>query len=206
MAAIALINKLLGGLFGSDTTVRTEEIAKLMGTIGEFAGANGDFADFDPTTFEKRFAEFDFANQQEGLQGFTTLMKGLEADKSLPLNGAGVRRALDAATQLGQRQESVIACARKLRERAGTKLASGLDLPEVHRAVADELETCSVPPEWAGKRGVYFQQLDLLKNDDIVNCSFAVAMQQGNVSDEKLAAANLPTLAGCKVLQHLLAP
>lgn len=210
MKAIEIINKLFGGLFGGDTSTRNEEISKLMGTLGEFAGVTGDFAKFDPSTFEKRFAEFSFRDPQEGLDAFMKLLQGLEKEsKNLGLDRDGIHRALKTAKSLQGRYDGVASCVKQLYAHA-TQLISaaggGGDLKDTLEALNPKLVQCPHPLEIVTPEQLsqHFQELQLLQGEDLVNCALAIAAARSGIAADKLRQANLLTADHCPVIHALL--
>ncbi len=206
-AAIGLINSILGGLFGSDPEVRNEEITKLMGAVGEFAGVNGDFAGFDEASFAARFAEFDFRDPEEGAQAFVKLLEQLKASGAI--KSEGVQRALDAARGLQKRFDQVSSCAKTLHDTARKSAGdgSGVDLKLVFAKTSDLLATC-VPADIKAKgeeaASRYFQNLPLLKGNDLVGCVFAIAVTDAGVKPERLSEGHFPSPESCEATRALL--
>jgi hypothetical protein len=209
MTAIDVINKLLGGMFRGGKTTRNEEFNKLLATIGEFAGASGDFARFTPSGFETRFAEFGFSDPEEGLDAFTKLLEGLEHETNLHLDPKGLGLALNTAKSLKGRYDQAARCVKQLATRATNFFGAGHEDPDfvkVLNSLGQVLAQCPLLLEIANpdQRSKAFQELDLLKGEDPVNCALAIAAASSGISADKLASAKQLTADHCPITDALL--
>jgi hypothetical protein len=192
-AAIPIINNLLGGLFGGETQIRHEDVAKLLGAFGEFAGVGGDFSDFDAdeaAAFAKRFSEFNFENPGQGLNAYIKLLEELPKEAGIRFSPEGYRLALQTARDLKERQVVDVAeCVKRLHGFANGKIGKEgvADFGSLLDATASALGNCRGPGASREQKAAYFQASPALPDEDIVKCSVVLAMEERGVLPKDLA-------------------
>lgn len=137
------------------------------------------------------------------------LLQGLQKEPNLGLDRDGVRRALETAKSLKGRYDGVASCVKQLVAHATQRISAaggGEDLQDMLKALNQKLVQCPHPLEIVTPEQLsrFFQELELLQGEELVNCALAIAAARSGIAADKLVQANLLTADRCPAIQALL--